>query len=130
MDKEILFTPAALYDFLLQVDELADKEISVEESGSGLKVKIGGSTYTIDFDAAEDVEVPEEVVEEVADINDATYDEVNNSDYTQYPDIPEDSPIEAGIIKEALKTLAVGGMVRLTGKLLGKDVADAVLKGK
>ena len=34
--------------------------------------------------------------------------------------------VEGGIIKEALKTLAIGGLVRLTGKLVGKDIADAL----
>ena len=120
--NEVLFTPAALLDFLLQIDELADQEISVEEKANGLSVKIGQSSYNIDFNDAEDVEVPEEVVEEVGDINEATYDEVANTDYTQTPDIPEDSPIQAGVISELLKTLAVGGMVRLTGKMLGKDI--------
>ena len=119
--NETLFTPAALLDFLLQIDELADKEISLEERGNAIRVQIGQSSYTIDVSDAQEVEVPDEVVEEVGDINDATYEEVANTDYTQTPDIPEDSPIEAGLVSEILKTLAVGGMVRLAGKIIGKD---------
>lgn len=124
---ETLFTPAALLDFLLQIDELADYDVSVEEINGDIKVKIGKSTYTINADDAEDVEAPAEVVDEVAEINEGTYEEIANTDYEQYPDVPEDAPIEAGLISEALKTLAVGGMVRLTSKLLGKDVADTLL---
>lgn len=119
--NETLFTPAALLDFLLQIDELADKEISLEENGDIIRVHIGDSSYTINKDDAQEVEVPDEVVEEVGDINDATYEDIDNTEYTQTPDIPEDSPIEAGLISEILKTLAVGGMVRLAGKIVGKD---------
>ncbi len=129
-NTEILFTSAALLDFLCQIDELAEYGVSVEENGGDIKVKIGKSVYSVNSSDAQDVEAPAEVVDEISDINDEAYDEIANTDYEQYPDIPEDSPIEAGIISEALKTLAVGGMVRLTSKLLGKDVAETLLKGK
>ena len=128
MNNEILFTPAALLDFLLQIDELAEYEISVREANGNVMIQIGDSSYTIDTDTAQEVEVTPDVVDEVAEINDSTYEEVANTEYTQTPDIPADAPIEGGLIREILKTLAVGGMVRLTGKMLGKDVADAVLK--
>lgn len=128
MDNELLFTPAALLDFLLQVDELADYEVSVEESPNGLQVKIGDSSYVMKFLDAQEVEVPADVVAEVSDINESAYEEVANSDYTQTED--DDNVVEGGILSEALKTLAVGGMVRLTSKLLGKDVAETLLKGK
>ena len=125
-NNEILLTPAALLDFLRQVDELADKDIAVDDTGSALNITIGDSSYSIDFNQAEKVEVPDEVVDEVADINESTYEELDDVEYTEVPDDQE--VVEGGIIKETLKTLAVGGMVRLTSKLLGKDVADALLK--
>lgn len=125
-NNEILLTPAALLDFLRQVDELADKDIAVDDTGSALNITIGDSSYSIDFNQAEEVEVPTEVVDEVADINESTYEELDDVEYTEVPDDQE--VVEGGIIKETLKTLAVGGMVRLTSKLLGKDVADALLK--
>lgn len=118
MDNELLFTPAALLDFLLQIDELANYEISVQESPNGVQVQIGDSSYAIRFLDAEPVEVPNEVVEEVGNINEETYQEIANTDYNQV----DDEPVEAGIISELIKTLAVGGMVRLTGKLLGNDI--------
>lgn len=115
-NNEILLTPAALLDFLRQVDELADKDISVDETGSTLSVTIGESTYGIDLNQAETVEVPDEVVEEVADVADDAYAELGEAgvDVTH---IDEDV-VEGGLLKEALKTLAVGGLVRLAGKLL------------
>ena len=118
MDNETLFTPAALLDFLRQVDELSDKDISVDDTGLALNITIGDSSYSIDFNQAEEVEVPDEVVAEVADINESTYEEIDDVEYSA---LDEDETVEGGIIKELLKTLAVGGMVRLTGKVLGDD---------
>ena len=125
-NNEILLTPAALLDFLRQVDELADKDISVDDTGSALNITIGDSSYSIDFNQAEEVEVPTEVVDEVADINESTYEELDDVEYTEVPDDQE--VVEGGIIKEALKTLAVGGLVRLAGKIMGKDIADTLTK--
>lgn len=118
-NNEILLTPAALLDFLRQVDELADKDISVDDTGSALNITIGDSSYSIDFGDAETVEVPNDVVEEVAEINENTYEEIDDVEYTEVSD--EGEVVEGGVIKELLKTLAVGGMVRLTGKVLGDD---------
>lgn len=127
-NNEILLTPAALLDFLRQVDELADKDISVDETDSTITITIGESTYGIDLNKAEEIEVPDEVVEEVSDVADEAYAELGESgvEFTEVADTEE--VVEGGIIKEALKTLAVGGLVRLTGKLLGKDLTDSLLK--
>ena len=124
-NNEILLTPAALLDFLRQVDELADKDISVDDTGSALNITIGDSSYSINFSDAETVEVPDEVVDEVAEINETAYEELDDVEYSE---IDEDEVVEGGIISEALKTLAVGGLVRLAGKIAGKDIADALRK--
>ena len=126
MDNEILFTPAALLDFLRQVEELSDKDIIVDDTGSSIKITIGDSVYEIKNSDAEEVEVEPEVIEEVSDINESTYEELDDVEYTEITD--DEEVVEGGILSEALKTLAVGGMVRLTSKLLGKDVADSLLK--
>lgn len=123
-NNEILFTPAALLDFLRQVDELADKDIAVRDTEGGITITIGESTYSIDSADASDIEVPDEVVEEVGEINETTYEELDDVEYTEiledHDEELEDEVVEGGLIKEALKTLAVGGLVRLTAKLLGK----------
>lgn len=123
-NNEILLTPAALLDFLRQVDELADKDIILDENDSAITVTIGDSTYSIAKNDAETVEVPDEVVDEVAEINENTYEEIDDVEYTEI----DDEVVEGGIISEALKTLAVGGLVRLAGKIMGKDVADSLKK--
>lgn len=118
-NNEILFTTASLLDFLQQIEELSDKDIIVNEDGTTITITIGESTYSINKSDAEDVEVEPEVVDEVAEINENTYEELDDVEYSE---IGEDEVVEGGIIKEALKTLLVGGMVRLTSKLLGKDI--------
>lgn len=120
MNDEILLTPAALLDFLRQIDELSDKDISLDETGSTITITIGGSVYGIDLNRAEEIEVPDEVVDEVSDVADEAYAELGEEGVEI--DNPDEEPIEGGILKEVLKTLAVGGLVRLTGKLLGNDV--------
>lgn len=118
-NHEILFTTASLLDFLQQIEELSDKDIIVNEDGNAITITIGESTYSINKSDAEEVEVEPEVVDEVAEINENTYEELDDVEYSE---IGEDEVVEGGIIKEALKTLLVGGMVRLTSKLLGKDI--------
>lgn len=127
MDNEILFTTSSLLDFLQQIEELSDKDIIVNEDENAITVTIGESTYSINKSDAEEVEVEPEVVDEVAEINESTYEELDDVEYAETDD---EEVVEGGILSEALKTLAVGGMVRLTSKLLGKDVADTLLKGK
>ena len=124
-NNEILFTTASLLDFLQQIDELSDKDIILNEDDSAITVTIGDSTYTINKNDAETVEVPDEVVDEVTEINETAYEELDDVEYSE---IDEDEVVEGGIISEALKTLAVGGLVRLAGKILGKDVADSLKK--
>jgi len=133
MNNETLFTAAALLDFLRQIDELSDKDIDVFDNQSFALITIGDNQYHIDYNTAEEVEVPEEAVDEVTDIIEDTYDELGASgvEYEEVTDLEVNEAgnldvVEGGIIKEALKTLAIGGLVRLTGKLVGKDIADAL----
>ena len=136
-NQETLFTAAAVLDFLSQIEELKDKDILVEDTQTGLAIVIGDNNYNISYDTAEEVEVPQEVVDEISDITDETYasvSEENDIGIWVESDEPIDDElidadtevVEGGIIKEALKTLAIGGLVRLTGKLVGKDIADAL----
>lgn len=105
---EIVLTPAALLDILQQIEELNEYPISVSEQATTIQISIGDSTYSISTSDAEPVEVPKDVVDTVRDVNDETYDQLDASD-----------EVEAGILKEIVKSLLVGGMVRLTTKLLG-----------
>lgn len=115
--SELVFTPVAILDMLQQIQELdgLDKEL-VENEGT-IQLRIGESLYNIDTSSAEDVYVPEEVVADISEINESEYPEIVDADYTADM-VNYNKSIESGIIKEVAKTLLVGGLVRLTSKLL------------
>lgn len=106
---EIVFTPSGLLSFLCEIEELSNKDIDLSETDSAINITIGENTYSINTSSAEEVEVADECVQEVSDVNEEGYDDL---------DISEGEEIEGGIIKELIKTLAIGGMVRLTSSAL------------
>lgn len=110
--EELVFTPAAVLDLLSQIDELKDLDVGISETPNGIQVQIGDSIYMISDDNFQDIEVSEEVVEEISDLNDTTYDEISSDN------VISDETIESGIIKEIAKTLLVGGVARLVKKFL------------
>jgi len=120
MNDEILFTPAAVLDLLSQIAELDGQDISLAESDGTVLITIGESAYEIPTSNAVDVPVEEEVIEQVAEANDEGYSNID-SDVV----VEESEAIEGGPIKELLKTLFLGGMVRLQNKMMSKDQFDA-----
>lgn len=116
--KEILFTPAALLDLLSQIDELKDVDLSIAETlDDSLQLTVGDSTYLISNDDITDIQVSPSVVDTVEDVNEAAYEDLSNLEtYWEQP-ADSDDVIESGFLKEAAKTLLVGGIVRLTSKL-------------
>ena len=105
--ESIVFTPSAILDLLSQMDELSDKDIQVMETADAVVISVGESTYTLPTSNATSIEVPSDVVSDVDDVNESGYDEIDSAE-----------SIKSGIIKELVKSLLVGGMVRLTTKLL------------
>lgn len=111
---QIVFTPSALLDFLLQIDELSDMNISVSETPDGnVQVLVGESIYSIDCSRSEEVVVDPDVVEQVLDINEEAYEDIVESDNSI-----EIVDVEGGLIAEAVKTLAIGGIARIAGKAI------------
>lgn len=107
--NEIVLTPAALLDILTKIDELKEYDIGLTEGFDGtLQLQIGNNSYSIDSSDATEVQVTDEVVDTVEQVNMEAYDDIDAND-SEY--------IESGILKELAKTLLVGGLVRLTGKL-------------
>jgi len=108
MDQYV-FTPSAVLALLTQIDELKDAgDISISEEDNGVAVKIGDSVYQIESEPSSEVEIDSAAVDEIEDINSEGYYEIG-AEYTDGFD-----NVEGGIIKELLKTLAIGGLVRLT----------------
>lgn len=115
----LVMTPSALLAFLTQIEELSDKDISISETDRSIEVKIGESIYTIESPEESVVEINQEAVDDIEDLNEEGYSEISELDNVDVvEDITGDEPVEGGIIKELIKTLAVGGLVRLTKSAL------------
>ena len=104
--NETIITTTGLMEILSQIEELSEYDISVTDNSNGdITISISENTYNIS--PSETVSAPEEVVEEIADINNDVYETMDHSE-----------AITSGLIKETAKTLLVGGLVRLATKLL------------
>lgn len=110
---ELLFTPAAVLDLLTQIEELKDHNINVIDSGDSIQIQIGDSTYKVNTSSANDIEVEEDVVSEVSDINTDAYDELEASGTVELSE-----PVESGLLKSAVKSLLLGGLIRLVPDLM------------
>ena len=113
VDGQLMFTPAAVVDLLLQIDELKDKTIIIAETPNGqLQLTIGDSIYMIDDNVSESVEVEDDVVDIIEETNSTAFEEIEEE-----LEVSEE-PIEGGIIKEAVKSLLLGGMIKFAKKHL------------
>lgn len=113
MKDEILLTSVSLFDILSQIPELSGCEINVTDDGRDITMQIDDVSYIIHSRSSDVVKVPQSVVDDVTDIID---DRSSSTDVST----SSVSSVESGIIKELAKTLAVGGLVRLSAKLLSK----------
>ena len=112
-DSQLMFTPASVVDLLLQLEELKDKTIIIAETPNGqLQLTIGDSIYMIDDNDSEAVEVEEEVVDIIEETNSTAFGEIEDELEV------DEEPIEGGIIKEAVKSLLLGGMIKFAKKHL------------
>lgn len=113
---EIVFTPAAILELLNQIDELSEYDLSITETIDGkLQLQIGTSVYDIDTQDIEEVPVAEEVLDAVENINEDAYETlVQDEGFNQ----DDQEPVEGGLIKEAIKSLLLGGAVKLIKKLI------------
>ena len=121
--EQLLFTSAAVLDLLSSIDELADKDIHLSENDNNVTIQIGESEYAIADRNAVDVEVPPEVVVEVDEITSDAFEELSADgvDVDLDDDTYADEVVEGGPIKQIAKTLLLGGMLRLSAKLLQKN---------
>lgn len=111
---QLVFTSASILDLLSSIDELKDKNINLTETESGISITIGESTYEINTANATEVEVDEEVVEEIDEVTSEAYSELSDNGV----DVQDE--VEGGPIKELIKTLMLGGMVKMTANMLKK----------
>lgn len=108
-NSEIVFTPASLLDIISKIDELSEYEVGLTTTLDGqLQLQVGDSVYDLTSESdVNNVNVDDSVVDDVSEINEDAYDQIVDSEDE------EAQPIESGLIKEMIKTLAIGGIVRL-----------------
>lgn len=110
---EVVFTPAAVLSLLTQIEELKDYDIGIKDGIDGrLQVTVGNSVYDVDTGNVVEIAVDEETIADVEDANQDAYSSLSDSGEIAL------EPINSGVIKQLAKTLLVGGLVRLTSKLL------------
>ena len=114
-ETEIVFTPAGVLDLLANIEEFNEFDLGLTEGLDGtLQLQVNDSVYELaSEESVVDIDVPEDVVDEVSEINETAYEALVDDGIAN-----TDEVIESGLIKEALKTLLVGGVVRLGKKLL------------
>ena len=112
--ENVVFTPASVLSLLTKIDELKDVNVGMTETMDGkLQLQVGESVYELEPETPTDIQVEESVVEKVEDANQGAYEEL-----AEEGEVEIQEPITSGILKEIAKTLLVGGMVRLTGKMM------------
>lgn len=116
-EDTLVLTPSGLLTFLVEIEELEGENIYLSETDDGIVVTIGDSSYTLKSPAESEISIDSEAVDEIDEINEVGYDDIAEDLDESFENSEE---IEGGIIKELVKTLAVGGLVRLT--------KDAIMK--
>lgn len=111
---ELLFTSASILDLLSNIEELKDKDLDIQESSSGVTITVGDVAYEIKSSEATEVEVDESVIEEIDNITAEAYEELS----VEGVDVSDMEDVQGGPIKSLLKTLFLGGMVKMTANML------------
>lgn len=116
--EDMLFTPAALLDVLTQIEELKNVDVGITETVDGqLQLQVGDSTYLLQSENETEINVDESDLDAVEDANMEAYEDLQSSGEVNLDSEP-DEKIESGLIKEAAKAMLLGGMIKLSAKLL------------
>lgn len=117
---EIVFTPAAVLNLLMEIDELKDvSPLGISETPDGqIQVEVGESRYILSDENTVNIPVDPVAVDMVdeanADAYQGMYDTING--------IESYDTIESGILGQLAKTLLIGGLVRLSSHALKRSM--------
>ena len=112
----IVFTPASLLEILNQINELKDYNIGVTETlDDKIQIQIGDSVYQIETEDTEEVAVTQDAIDKVEEVNEDAYENLVDGD--DFEEINEEV-VEGGLLKEAIKSMLLGGAIKLVKKLL------------
>ena len=116
--EQVVFTEAAILELLAQIDELREYDIALSSDGDTLDLVIGDSEYSVKLSDAEEIEVSPEALEVVDDINEDIFEDIESGDFDSDDagDIDDMEDIEGGIIKDGIKSLLLGGAIRMAAK--------------
>lgn len=113
---EMLFTTSSILDLLYQIDELSEYDIGISETlDNKIQLTIGDSIYEIEPEKENEITVEEDVIDTVEEINQEAYQDLIDQEGFEYND---QEPVESGLIKEAVKSLLLGGAIKLASKML------------
>ena len=116
-DDQLMFTPAAILDLLSQIDELSDSPVGLSETiDNKIQITVGDSTYILECPSDVSIDVEPEIIDTIDEVNLETYQDLIDSDTVEY--IDDEEPVTGGIIKEGIKSLLLGGMIRFANKHL------------
>lgn len=118
METKVL-TISGLMAFLSQIEQLKGLDMTVAEEDNGIVISIGEDTYLIESEPDSIVEVDGDVIDSVETINEDGWDDIEDDVVDEFVEGPDEA-VEGGIIKELIKTLAIGGLVRLTKNAISK----------
>lgn len=119
--SELVFTPSAVIELLMNINELSEYDIEATETSSGIELKVGDSQYLVQAGSDNVVEAPQDVVDNLSEANESGYNDIVTSDTYNVSvtrDVDNGEAVESGIIKELAKSLLLGGAVRLATKML------------
>lgn len=115
MDSTLVFTPAALLEILTNISELDGYSIGLVESLDGqYQLQIGDSIYELDATSSDEIAIDDSIIDQIEDINVDTYEELSSEGI-----IDDQEFISGGLLKEAVKSLLLGGAIRFASKLVG-----------
>ena len=116
--EQVVFTEAAILELLAQIDELREYDIALSSDGDTLDLVIGDSEYSVKLSDAEEIEVSPEALEVVDDINEDIFEDIESGDFgsDDAGDIDDMEDIEGGILKDGIKSLLLGGAIRMAAK--------------
>lgn len=113
MDNYV-FTASAVLHLLTEIEELKDLDISISESDNQIRITVGDSTYNLEPESSESIEVPKQAVEDISTANEDEYQELADSGDIEV----SQETITSGLISGLIKTILLGGMLKLAPKLM------------
>lgn len=111
-----VFTPVGILEILSQISELDDYELGLQEDPNGdVRIFVGESQYIIKSSSLDKLVVPENVSDSIENIDKDTADEILDAgaEERSHSDV-----VESGVLREIVKSMLVGGAIRMIKKLL------------